>query len=222
MLLFLVLEEYKKYKRETKKSLIDVIKEISRLEKSLLFALIVCVVGSLAPIYLGFTNQGYLIAFFSFLAEVCITFYISRLSTSVTTVGENLKDYKKNLKKTRNWLFELGFTKKEELCNLCVRYQKMIAEKEKQVNDKKKHIEKILCIIIIPSGFLIISASKDVITDLAALIEIIFLGAFFSIIIYVFCYGVCGIIDRFIYYDYNLTKSMVDEFEDIIDFDLMS
>lgn len=186
-------------------------------------ALIIMLITGIGTVVLYFTKAPYLISVISFLIEISCAVYItwSFEILEIKNSTENYKSFLLHLEKINSWLYNLGFTKRKQIAQLCFRCEKEIAENRSDVERIKSHLEKILGFILIPAILLLITSLVNGFESIAEQIPVVITGIVITIVIYVFIYGTTGIIDKIINKDYFLMKSMVKKFEAILDLEFL-
>lgn len=190
----------------------------------IIFSIIIFIVSVLAKeenIYLDVILPIF-VSLWSLISMILLYIYIDKMEEmDIEKINENIKKKKDKYAEVNKWLKEIGFTKKHEISQFCMRCEEKLKEMECERKDNKNQIETVFMLVYVPTLLSIISwilSTNQTLNDMYIYIFVSFMLASLGAFIYLLYNSIRKGIDNFGSSDIKKMKYMIQDIYGVLDY----
>lgn len=213
---YIIFDKYKEWKKIKKKNWKECLKELDSVEKFLLGGIVVSTLGGLIGMSKSLPNFSVLM----FLLELIFVFIVSLVSPSKIhkyNVGIEIDKKDEEYYELRVFLQGLGFTEKNMIKKLCIRYERIINDRIEKYKSYKKELKMLCNVILFPTIIAVITVILNSNNDFSSKVSVALYLGIIGIILYPIIISSIGPVYWFLNRNIDEMDKMVKEFRWMLD-----
>lgn len=213
---YFILNSYLKRKNDNKKTFVNALKLLSKVELILFFTMLISAMISLVFLFIRIENGLLYICILLELMSVSILYFIQHRKDKNNS-EQNIEKLDKKYEDTINWLNGLGLNDKYKIKQLCNRCKQEI-EQNKQGEEKfRQFIDRIFTLFLIPIYAAIVTLAIQQSTNITDQMMSLIIIGIAGIILYILIFGVINFLLPIINSEYVEMDKMVKLLQGVLD-----